>query len=110
MSDAQTTVRLLPWSTPEGKPCFLAGDGTGYVSRVADTVESVQLGMADDLLGHATDMLSDSKLSAGELRFLATELTAALRDTRRVAVSRGARLAAAGRGPEYQGDDAFAGG
>ena len=35
------TARLLPWSGPEGKPCYLVSDGTGYVSRVADNIESV---------------------------------------------------------------------
>ncbi|MGY5126213.1 hypothetical protein [Streptomyces nigrescens] len=109
MSDSQTTFRLLPWSTPEGKPCFLVGDGTGYVSRVADDIESLQLGMADELLGHADHMLSDSKATARELRYLATGLTAALRDMRRVAESRGARPPAAGRGPEGQGGGAPAG-
>lgn len=49
--DSARTVRLLPWSTPEGKPSYLIGDGTGFshVSRVADNIESVQLDMADEL-------------------------------------------------------------
>ncbi|MFC9231220.1 hypothetical protein ACFTZI_20030 [Streptomyces decoyicus] len=109
MSESQTTVRLLPWSSPDGNPCFLAGDGTGYVSRVADSIETMQLDVADDLLGHADAMLGDPKAAARELRFLAAELTAALRDTRRVAVSRGARLASSARGFEGHGNDASAG-
>ncbi|MFG2889876.1 hypothetical protein [Streptomyces sp. NPDC048248] len=91
MSAPQGT-RLLPWSTPEGKTCLLVGDGSGFVSRVADSVESVQLGMAGELLGHAADMLGDRKATAEELRFLARRLTEALRDACRVAESRGARL------------------
>lgn len=43
-------ARLLPWTGPEGRPCYVIGDGTGPVSRVADAVESVQLGMAGELL------------------------------------------------------------
>lgn len=32
-------LRLLPWAGPEGKPCYLAGDGPGYLSRLADNME-----------------------------------------------------------------------
>ncbi|MGW7578978.1 hypothetical protein [Streptomyces sp. NPDC054765] len=89
-------VRLLPWSSPDGKPCYLVGDGTGYVSRVADDIECVQLGMADDILGHAEEMLADRRLTGRELRFLARGLADGLRDVRRIAESRGARLPASG--------------
>lgn len=99
MSESRT-ARLLPWSTPEGKPCVLVSDGKGYVSRVADNIEAVQLGMAGDLLGHAADLLADHKVTAGELHFLACRLTESLRDVRRVAESRGARLPAPGSDPD----------
>ncbi|WP_051818773.1 hypothetical protein [Streptomyces sp. NRRL S-1813] len=89
-------VRLLPWSGPDGKPCYLVGEGGGYVSRVADEIEGVQLGMADGILGHAEDMLGGRQVTSRELRFLARGLADALRDVRRVAESRGARLAASG--------------
>ncbi|WP_326594643.1 hypothetical protein [Streptomyces brevispora] len=92
-------VRLLPWTGSEGKPCYVFGDGTGYVSRMADGIEGVQLGMADDLLGHAADLLADRKVTGAELHFLASRLTESLRDVKRVAVSRGSRLGAAGYGP-----------
>ncbi|MFJ7126428.1 hypothetical protein [Streptomyces sp. NPDC098101] len=52
-------ARLLPWTGDGGKPCYLLGDGEGYVSRVADNIESVQLGMAADLLGHVEGLLSE---------------------------------------------------
>jgi hypothetical protein len=42
-------VRLLLWSTPDGKPCYLVGDGTGYVARFADDIESIQLDMGAEL-------------------------------------------------------------
>ncbi|MFI0781151.1 hypothetical protein [Streptomyces sp. NPDC021212] len=87
-------ARLLPWSTAEGKPCYVIGDGTGYVSRVADNVECVQLGMAAELLDHAADMLGDRSATPVQLRYLAARLTEALRDAHRIAESRGTRLSA----------------
>ncbi|WP_405614095.1 hypothetical protein [Streptomyces sp. NBC_00076] len=96
MSDSgfeESAVRLLPWAGPEGKPCYVIGDGTGRVSRLADETERVQLGMAGDLLGHAAELLAERGLSHGELHFLARCLAESLRDVSRVAESRGARLA-----------------
>lgn len=86
------TMRLLPWSNPDGNPCYLVGDGTGYLSRVADNIESVQLGMAAQLLDHAADMLAEPKATTAQLRFLVARMTEALRDVHRIAESRGARL------------------
>ena len=38
---------LLPWSGPDGKPCYLnTDDKGGYMSRLADNMEAVQLGAA----------------------------------------------------------------
>ncbi|MFI1161459.1 divalent-cation tolerance protein CutA [Streptomyces sioyaensis] len=91
MTDPQT-ARLLPWTTPDGKTCIVVVDGEGHVSRVADGMEAVQLDMADDLLGHAADMLADRKATFPELHYLARQLSGSLRDVRRVAESRGARL------------------
>ncbi|MGP8301573.1 hypothetical protein ACTPOK_27350 [Streptomyces inhibens] len=102
MSEPQATTRLLPWTSPEGKFCILVSDGKGegLVSRVADSFEAVQLGMAGSLLDHATDMIADHKATSDELRFLACQLTEALRDVRRVAESRGARPPAPDRDQE----------
>lgn len=86
------TVRLLPWAGQEGKPCYLLGDGTGHVSRLADQIEGIQLGMAGDLLGHAAELLAERDATSRELHYLASRLTESLRDVRRVAESRGARL------------------
>ncbi|MGW8969759.1 hypothetical protein [Streptomyces platensis] len=91
---ARVFVRLLPWTSPDGKPCFLAGDGTGYVSRIADQMEEEQLSSADDLLGEARQVLAARAWTPGELHLLAVELTASLADVRRVARSRGGRLTA----------------
>ncbi|MFM9696819.1 hypothetical protein [Streptomyces europaeiscabiei] len=91
MSDL-SSARLLPWASPEGRPAYLISDGTGRVSRLADTVEAVQLDMADDLLEHAADLLTDPRATPDQLRFLLARMSEALTDVRRIAVSRGARL------------------
>lgn len=82
-------LRLLPWDGPEGKPCYLVGDGTGTVSRLADAVESVQLGMAADLLAHVDDLLADRSATPEQLRYAVARLAEALRDAHRIAVARG---------------------
>ncbi|MFE2016982.1 hypothetical protein ACFW9O_02880 [Streptomyces sp. NPDC059499] len=88
-----SAARLLPWVS-EGKVCILVTDEgvPGPVSRVAERVEAVQLGMAAELIGHAEAMLDAPRADAGELRYLAARLTEALRATVRVAASRGGRL------------------
>ncbi|MFD7130489.1 hypothetical protein [Streptomyces sp. NPDC059894] len=95
-------ARLLPWPTPEGKPCYVVGDGTGRVSRLADEIEGIQLRMADELLHHADALLAEHGVSSGELTYLARRLTESLRDVRRVAESRGARLGVGGAAPEAE--------
>ena len=87
-------VRLLPWAGPEGKPCYLAGDGTGDLSRLADNMESTQLGLADELVQEAQHTLDGRRWTPGELHLLAVQLTEALTNVHRIAVSRGARLPA----------------
>ncbi|MFK4066071.1 hypothetical protein [Streptomyces sp. NPDC029674] len=87
------TARLLPWTGPDGKPCYVITDSDGgYVSRLADNVESIQLGMALQLLGHAEELLADPKANPREVRYLTTCLSEALRDVHRVAESRGTRI------------------
>ncbi|CAL9291100.1 hypothetical protein [Streptomyces sp. SudanB25_2051] len=87
-------LRLLPWSGPDGKPCYLSTDDRdSYMSRLADNIEAVQLGTAADLLNEAEETLGAGEAGAEALRHLAQELTATLRDVLRVATSRGHRLA-----------------
>ncbi|MGX5209916.1 hypothetical protein ACWKT3_14615 [Streptomyces violaceus] len=87
---APNELRLLPWSGPEGKPCYLSTDANGgYMSRLADNIEAVQLGTAAELLEEASDTLVDQEVGREDLRRLAQELTGALRDVLRVAASRG---------------------
>ncbi|MGW0336803.1 hypothetical protein ACWD0J_34020 [Streptomyces sp. NPDC003011] len=88
-------MRLLPWTGPEGKPCYLSTDDRdGYMSRLADNVEAVQLGTATELLEQASEVLGDRDANPAEVERLAIELTGALRDVLRVAASRGHLLAA----------------
>ncbi|MFI8363329.1 hypothetical protein ACIGD1_24555 [Streptomyces sp. NPDC085612] len=94
---AHSELRLLPWSGPDGKPCYLStDDDSSRLSRLADTTEAIQLDLAAELLDHASEVLGSGKAVPEELRALATDLTQALRDTLRVAESRGHRLLAPG--------------
>ncbi|GHD48656.1 hypothetical protein [Streptomyces mirabilis] len=96
-------LRLLPWAGPEGKPCYLAGERTGYLSRLADNMESAQLGLAGELLQEAKRVLDGRQWTPGELHLLAVQLTKMLTNVHRIAVSRGERLPA----PAYEDLDAI---
>lgn len=90
---AHSELRLLPWSGPDGKPCYLSTDDDGSrLSRLADTTEAIQLDLAADLIRHASEALGDQDTEAGELRRLSANLVNALQDVLRVAASRGHRL------------------
>ncbi|GAA3011621.1 hypothetical protein [Streptomyces fulvorobeus] len=87
-------LRLLPWSGPGDKPCYLSTDDPGgYVSRLADNIEAVQLGTAAELLEEVSKTLDDRDTDLTDLRRLVHDLTGALRDVLRVAASRGHLLA-----------------
>ncbi|MFB7134408.1 hypothetical protein ACFCZY_22650 [Streptomyces sp. NPDC056237] len=91
---APNELRLLPWSGPEGKPCYLSTDGPdGYMSRLADNIEAIQLGTAAELLEEVSGTLDDQDTDLNDLRRLVHDLTGALRDVLRVAASRGHLLA-----------------
>jgi hypothetical protein len=98
--DGARFVRLLPWSTDGGKPCYLvsdeggaAGDGRGGLRRIADETERTQLGQAVALLERAGGLVADERAGERELRFVAEQLCTSLREVSRIAESRGARLA-----------------
>ncbi|MFD7768624.1 hypothetical protein [Streptomyces sp. NPDC059787] len=87
------SLRLLPWSSPEGKPCFLLNGGEGgYVSRLADETEARQLADGLETLGRARRVLDDPLSPNVEVRYTAVRLTERLADALRVAESRGRRL------------------
>ncbi|MFH9665926.1 hypothetical protein ACH4LQ_11725 [Streptomyces globisporus] len=83
-------LRLLPWSGPGDKPCYLSTDDpNGYMSRLADSIEAAQLALAAKLLEVASENLDNQDTALDEMRCLVQELTGALRDILRVATSRG---------------------
>ncbi|MFF4286419.1 hypothetical protein ACFY0R_14015 [Streptomyces sp. NPDC001633] len=87
-----STPRLLPWTSPDGKPCLLLGDGDGFISRLADDIEAEQLCYTAELRKEARRMLDGRSWTTGELQLLTVELTEALDAVQRIAESRGERL------------------
>ncbi|MFI6962175.1 hypothetical protein [Streptomyces sp. NPDC050255] len=85
-------LRLLPWSGPGGKPCYLSTDDPdSYMSRLADNVEAAQLGTAAAMLEAVAETFADRGANMNDLGHV---LTDSLRDVLRVATSRGHLLAA----------------
>ncbi|WP_369036630.1 ATP-binding protein [Streptomyces adonidis] len=87
-------MRLLPWTGPNGQPSLLLSDGDGSVTRIADRIETVRLGLAGRLLSRAQELIAFPELSISELGALTAQLTDALRDTLLIAECRGARIEA----------------
>ncbi|MFF0729712.1 hypothetical protein [Streptomyces sp. NPDC004134] len=86
-------LRLLPWATDTGKPCFLSvGDGPSVLAPLADAAEEEQLCDADAALKDGQKVLSDSAAGVPTLRNALQASTRALADVLRVADSRGDRL------------------
>ncbi|WP_234439770.1 hypothetical protein [Streptomyces bicolor] len=91
-------LRLLPWTTPDGKPCYLSADSEdSRLSRLADDIEAAQLDSGDQVLVGARAVLADSKAGERAVRFALTRATESLEDVLRIAVSRGERIKAADR-------------
>lgn len=92
---ASLPLRLLPWSSADGKPCFLSSaDASSFVSLLADDMEAVQTNIADEVLQDARSVLADAGAGHNQLRFALSKVTGSLEDVLRVARSRGARLPA----------------
>ena len=86
-------LRLLPWSSPDGKPCFLStDDSNSHLSRLANEIEATCLDNAAEVLFHATEVLSLPEPDPADLRAASSDLAEALEQTLRVAESRGLRL------------------
>ncbi len=93
--EPDTVLRLLPWSSPEGKPCFLVpGGGSGPLSRLADDMEAVRLAMAAEMIRLARKVQDDPLSPYVEVRYAGVRLAECLNDVLRVAESRGMRLPA----------------
>ncbi|MCC9311891.1 hypothetical protein LN042_33335 [Kitasatospora sp. RB6PN24] len=80
----------------DGRLCYLSTNGQGYVSKLADRIEAMQLTMGEELLEYARSVLAPGEWmpSSVEYRWLACRLTEALSDALRVADSRGQRIPA----------------
>ncbi|MFE2279425.1 hypothetical protein ACFXAE_19765 [Streptomyces sp. NPDC059454] len=86
-------LRLLPWTTPEGNPCYLSTDrDDSRLSRLADDIEAAQLDSGHLVLVGARAVLADPGAGERAVRFALTRATESLEETLRVAVSRGARI------------------
>ncbi|WP_406208970.1 hypothetical protein [Streptomyces decoyicus] len=98
-------LRLLPWESEGGKPCFLSADGAGSVlSRLADEIEAEQLCDGADVLKGAVAVLDDGKAGEHALRLALRATAQAFGNVLRVADSRGARLPVAADG-DQEADD-----
>ncbi|MGP2442853.1 hypothetical protein [Streptomyces sp. JW3] len=62
------------------------------MARLADQAEAEQLDLAGELIEESQRVLADRAWPPGELHLLTVQLTEALTNTHRIAVSRGARL------------------
>ncbi|MFI8929014.1 hypothetical protein ACIG3E_15220 [Streptomyces sp. NPDC053474] len=86
-------MRLLPWTTPDGGPCYLSTDDPGsVVSRLADDIEEAQLDSGRGVLAGSEAVLADAAAGDRAVRFALTRAAESLRDALRVADSRGARI------------------
>ncbi|MEU9189614.1 hypothetical protein AB0D14_34750 [Streptomyces sp. NPDC048484] len=86
-------LRLLPWTTPEGRPCYLSTDSpASRLSLLADDLEAAQLDSGEQVLAGASAVLADTKAGEREVRFAPTRSLECLQDVLRIAVSRGARV------------------
>ncbi|MGW1375723.1 hypothetical protein ACWD6P_15835 [Streptomyces sp. NPDC002446] len=88
-------LRLLPWETASGQPCFLSTDDRGsYLSRKADQMEAEQMRDGAAALADAEDVLDDHMAGPLTLRVTLKRTTMALDDALRIADSRLGRLPA----------------
>jgi hypothetical protein len=91
-----TELRLLPWTSPDGKPCYLSTDhDDSRLSRLADDVEAAQLRSGEQVLAGARAVLADRAAGERAVRFALTRAGESLEEVLRIAHSRGARIPAA---------------
>ncbi|MEE1801505.1 MULTISPECIES: hypothetical protein [unclassified Streptomyces] len=86
-------LRLLPWTTAEGTPCYLSAAGPdSRMSRLADEAEEDLIASVEQLLSDAGPEPIPADADRDALCGMVGCLIEALRTTLRIAVSRGARL------------------
>ncbi|REK90784.1 hypothetical protein DY245_07985 [Streptomyces inhibens] len=99
-------LRLLPWETPSGHPCFLSTDNSGgYLSRKADEMEAEQMRDAAAVIADAEDVLNEPTAGPLTLRVTLKQTTRALVDVVRIADSRGGRLPVAAAPDDSDDED-----
>ncbi|MFF0160269.1 hypothetical protein ACFYRY_22440 [Streptomyces sp. NPDC005263] len=86
-------LRLLPWTTPDGRPCYLSTDNDrSMLSRLADEIEAAQLASGEQVLAGARDVLADPGAGERAVRFALTRAVESLGDALRVANCRDRRV------------------
>jgi hypothetical protein len=86
-------LRLLPWVTPDGKPCYLSASGSqSMMSRLADGVEEEQTAAGAEVLEEALKALALTENDPKALRAALRQTATSLGNVLRVAESRGARI------------------
>ncbi|MFD9206741.1 hypothetical protein ACFVZM_10720 [Streptomyces sioyaensis] len=86
-------LRLLPWLSLGGNPCFLRSeDAGGYLARKADLMEAEQMREGAAVIVDAEEVLDDPTAGSLILRVTLLRATMALDNVLRVADSRGGRL------------------
>lgn len=79
-------MRLLPWTTPDGRPCYLSTDRRdSRLSRLADDIEAAQLVSGEQVLEGARAVLADPKAGERAVRFALTRSVESLGDVLRIA-------------------------
>jgi hypothetical protein len=88
------SLRLLPWTTPEGNPCYLSTDSDhSRLSQLADDLEAAQLESGEQVLaGARAAVLANTTAGERAVRFALTRAAECLADVLRIAVSRGERI------------------
>ncbi|MFG2129032.1 hypothetical protein ACGFNV_14705 [Streptomyces sp. NPDC048751] len=79
-------MRLLPWTTPDGRPCYLSTDRRdSRLSRLADDIEAAQLASGEQVLKGARAVLADPEAGERAVRFALTRAVESLGDVLRIA-------------------------
>ncbi|UQA95927.1 hypothetical protein [Streptomyces halobius] len=90
MRDDGTPLRLLPWTTLDGAPCYLSTDDPdSRLSLLADDIEDELLVGAERVLANVSPQLAAPGADPQELRRTAVCLIIALSDALRIRNSRG---------------------
>ncbi|MFJ8825603.1 ATP-binding protein [Streptomyces sp. NPDC102467] len=93
--ELRATAAQSTWTQGRGRTCSPAGDavdGDSVLSRHADSMDDIQLGLANRLLIRSRKALAATYQDGAELSNLTADLSNALRDTLHIARSRDAAL------------------